>query len=265
MLRFYFVIVCFMLMTAALIAVQWIIAKLRLPGGNSVSLFYYRCLRKLLRVRLRIVGKPVAERPALIVSNHVSWVDIPTIASIMPLVFIAKSEVRGWPLVGLAAELTGTIFVDRKRRQRTADVNAEIARRLAGNDAVVLFAEGTSSDGNRVLQFRSALIGAASEVLTEDRAQQGVLLQPLSISYTHVDGLPMGRQHRPLVAWYGDTDFVPHLKDYVRRGAIDAVVTFGEPVAFDGADRKAMVKSLESTVRRLTSSALRGEWAAKTA
>lgn len=265
MLRFGFVVGAFAAMSVSLIAAQWCLAKLNFPGRSAVSVLFYRTLCKLLRVRVRVVGKPMTGRPVLIVANHTSWVDIPVIGSIMPLAFIAKSEVRRWPLVGLAAELTGTIFVDRKRRQDTAEVNAAIAQRLAAGDPVVLFAEGTSSDGNRVLQFRSALVGAAGAVLTQDRTQNDVLLQPLSIGYTHVDGLPMGRQHRPLVAWYGDTDFVPHLRDYVRLGAVDAVVTFGEPVPFDGGDRKAAVRSLESTVRRLTSGALRGEQAADVA
>ena len=199
-------------------------------------------------MRVRVDGAPVTDKPVLILSNHVSWLDIPVIGSTMPLVFISKSEVRNWPLVGPAAQLMQTIFVDRSRRQKTAEVNARIASKMSGGDPVVLFAEGTSSDGNRVLQFRSALVGAASDAVTQNKGD--VWLQPMSISYPRIDGLPMGRGHRPRVAWYGDMDFVPHLKDYVLHGGVDAVVTFGEPIAFDGGDRKSMVKSIESAVRR---------------
>jgi hypothetical protein len=87
----------------------------------------------------------------------------------------------------------------------------------------------------------------------------------MSISYPRIDGLPMGRGHRPRVAWYGDMDFVPHLKDYVLHGGIDAIVTFGEPIAFDGGDRKGMVKSIESAVRRMRIEALRGDFSPKAA
>ena len=258
MARFYLVVASFMMLTSTLIAVEWVIAALRLPGRQRIGLFYFRLLRRLLRVDLRVQGAPRRNGPVLIVANHVSWVDIPVIASVMPLVFVAKQEVRRWPLVGYAAELLHTIFVDRTRRQQTGEVNAAIARKMSDGDPVVLFAEGTSSDGNRVLQFRSALVGAASDVLAAgDNAM--VWLQPVSISYPQIDGLPAGRQHRPLVAWYGDTDFVPHLKDFVRLGAVDAVVTFGEPVAFDGRDRKSVVKSLETAVRRMMTTTLRGE------
>ena len=147
-----------------------------------------------------------------------------------------------------------TVFVDRTRRQQTAEVNADIARRLAERHPVVLFAEGTSSDGNRVLEFRSALVGAVAQL---DPAH-AVMLQPASIGYTRVEGIPMGRRHRPLVAWYGDLDFTPHFKEFVRRGTVDVTVTFGAPTPFDsGADRKAVARSLEAAVRRLMVATLR--------
>jgi 1-acyl-sn-glycerol-3-phosphate acyltransferase len=92
------------------------------------------------------------------------------------------------------------------------------------------------------------------------RVERGILIQPMSIGYTGQHGIPMGRQHRPLVAWYGDLDFMPHIKDFIARGAVDAVVSYGDPIEADGAaDRKAMTKSLESTVRRLNTATLRGK------
>jgi hypothetical protein len=108
-----------------------------------------------------------------------------------------------------------------------------------------------------VLPFRSALIGAVEEAGAQ--VERGILLQPMSIGYTRLHGIPMGRQHRPLVAWYGDLDFMPHIKALIARGAVDAVVSYGEPVAAGGtADRKAMTKSLETTVRALNVATLRG-------
>jgi 1-acyl-sn-glycerol-3-phosphate acyltransferase len=220
---------------------------------------YYRLLRGMLRIRVRIVGAPARDHPMLIVANHVSWADIVLLGSIAPVVFIAKREIADWPLIGAGAKAQRSIFVDRTRRHQTAEAIAEIVQRLTEGTPVVLFAEGTSSDGNRVLPFRSALVGAARDAVAAAKPSQQVLVQPLSICYTRFQGMPMGRQHRPLVAWYGDLDFMPHLKEFIRRGAIDAVVTWGEPVAYGGAtDRKALVKSLEATVRGLTTATLRG-------
>src|SRR6202011_3813730 len=117
-----------------------------------------------------------------------------------PVVFVAKREVAGWPLFGLLARLQRSVFVDRKRRHKTGEVNAQIAQRLAEGDPVVLFGEGTSSDGNRVLPFRSALIGAARDALVEAEHSGRVLIQPLSVAYTRLHGLPIGRLHRHIAA-----------------------------------------------------------------
>jgi lyso-ornithine lipid O-acyltransferase len=174
-------------------------------------------------------------------------------------VFVAKQEVASWPLFGLLARLNRTVFVNRNQRQKTADVNAEIARRLAGGDPVVLFGEGTSSDGNRVLEFRSALIGAARDALEGAEHSGRIWIQPLSIAYTGMLGLPLGRQHRPLVAWYGDFELAPHFATLVDRGGIDVTVTWGAPVPFDeNSDRKVITRVLETDVRHMTTLALRG-------
>jgi 1-acyl-sn-glycerol-3-phosphate acyltransferase len=257
MARAFFIAAIFFTMTPLLIAVQWLLVKLGLPGWGAIAVNYYRALCTLLRIRVRVVGEPVRNRAALFISNHVSWADILVIGSIAPITYVSKSEIAGWPLVGIAARSQRTVFVDRSRRHQTGDAIAEIVKRLAGGTSVVLFAEGTSSDGNRVLPFRSALIGAVKQA--GSRAESGILIQPMSICYTSLNGIPMGRQHRPTVAWYGDLDFLPHIKACIERGAIDAVVTYGDPVATDGtADRKAMTKSLEGAVRNITAATLRG-------
>ena len=255
MVRALFVAAIFFTMTPLLISVQWLLVKLGLPGWGVIAVNYYRALCTVLRIRVRVVGEPVRDRAVLFISNHVSWADIVVIGSIAPVAYVSKSEIAGWPLVGTAAKSQRTVFVDRSRRHQTGDAIAEIVKRLASGTSVVLFAEGTSSDGNRVLPFRSALVGAVKEA--SSRAESGILIQPMSICYTDLNGIPMGRQHRPTVAWYGDLDFMPHIKAFIERGAIDTVVSYGDPVAADGTvDRKAMTKSLEGAVRKITAATL---------
>ena len=247
----------FFTMTPILISVQWALGRLGLPGWGFIACNYYRVLIRILGIRVRLVGKPVRDRAVLLVSNHVSWADILVIGSVMPLAFVAKAEVRKWPLVGITAELQRTVFVDRNRRQQTGDAVTEIVKRLASGTSMVLFAEGTSSDGNHVLPFRSALVGAVKEAGA--RSESGIIVQPMSIGYTGLNGIPMGRQYRPVIAWYGDLDFMPHIKALMDRGAVDAVVSFGEPLAADGStDRKAMAKTLETKVRTMAAATLRG-------
>jgi len=251
--RALFIAVFFFTATPLLISIQWLLGKTGLPGWGFIASNYYRVLCMLLRIHVRKIGEPERDKAVLFVSNHVSWVDILVIGSIMPVAFVAKREVASWPLVGITARMQRTVFVDRGRKHQVADAVADILRRLNEGVSVVLFAEGTSSDGNRVLPFRSALLGAVEE------ASGGFATQPMSICYTSQHGIPMGRQHRPLVAWYGDLDFMPHIRDFIARGAVDAVVHYGKPVASEASvDRKTMSKRLERSVRRLLVAALRG-------
>jgi 1-acyl-sn-glycerol-3-phosphate acyltransferase len=234
------------------------LGRMKSPYWGPASVGYYRLLTRLLRINIRMVGTRVTGRPVLLASNHISWVDIVVLASIAPMVFVAKREVASWPLIGAAAKVQKVVFVDRTRRHQTPATVREIADRLSDGHPVVLFAEGTSSDGNRVLPFRSALIGAV-ETACNDAGLGEVTLQPMSICYTAFQGMPMSRPKRPVVAWYGDLDFFPHFAGFLARGVVDAVVSFGAPIAVTADhDRKDVTRKLEVAVRTLTASALRG-------
>src|SRR5262245_23785107 len=243
MVRALFIAAFFFTVTPILISMQWLLDRLHLPGWGFISSNYYRVLCALLRIRVRVIGAPVRSRAVLFVSNHTSWVDIVVIGSIAPIAFVAKREVASWPLVGITAKMQRTVFVDRKRRHQTGNAVAEIVRRIAGGTSVVLFAEGTSSDGNRVLPFRSALLGSVEDAAAETGGASGIVIQPMSICYTGQHGIAMNRQQRPLIAWYGDLDFMPHIKALIEQGAVDAVVSYGDPVPAAGAvSRKEMTR-----------------------
>lgn len=239
--------------TAIGIPLQWLSVALKLPSRRWIPFLYHRFVLGMIDVRVRTVGEPAAVRPLILVSNHVSWLDIPVLGSRFPLGFVAKSEVSGWPGVGLLAKLQRTVFVDRNSRSATGKVNEAIAERLREGDPVVLFAEGTSSDGNRVLPFRSALLGATREAYGNG-VPAGV--QPLAIAYVGLDGVPLGRARRPMVAWYGDMDLAPHLLTIIRRGGIDVEVHFAEPLT--GQDRKALTAQAHRQSRAMLARALTG-------
>ena len=212
----------------------------------------------VIGVRIAQVGRRSTDVPLLVLSNHASWLDILVIGSLAPAVFVAKKEVASWPVFGWLARLQRTVFIDREKRQRTGAATQEIAERLLGGDAVVLFAEGTSNDGNRILPFRSALIGAVHHAIGSSTHQGSVAVQPLSLAYVSQSGVPMGRARRERVAWYGDADLMPHLVGVLSSGAVDVVASWGEPVAYDmTADRKDIARAAEASVRRMTAAALR--------
>jgi 1-acyl-sn-glycerol-3-phosphate acyltransferase len=254
--RAIFVSTLLVLATLACAPLQWISVKLGLPTRRLIPMYYHRLCLWLLDVRVELRGAPSKSRPLLFVANHSSWLDHLIISSTTPVVFIAKKEIAGWPVFGTLAKLQRSIFVDRARRQETGTVNKEISTRLTSGDPVVLYGEGTTGDGNRVLPFRSALLGAMS--MTVGKGEAGYL-QPVSIAYTRFQGLPMGRQHRPVAAWFGDTNIVRHIGRVLRMGGIDAVVTFGAAIEVTlEMDRKAVAKSLEQTVRQMSTAARMG-------
>jgi 1-acyl-sn-glycerol-3-phosphate acyltransferase len=259
MLRLVFSLGVITIVSLALIPVQWLAVRRQWPLRRRIPSSYHRFVCRVLGIRITEIGRRMAEHPLLIVSNHTSWLDISVITAVAPVVFVAKSEVANWPVFGLFAKLQRSVFVDRTRRHKTQDVNSEIAQRLAGGDPVLLFGEGTSSDGNRVLAFRTALVGAARDALAEAEHARRVWIQPLSIAYTGLLGLPLDRHARPRVAWYGGAAMWPHFSWLVAHGAVDVVVTWGEPLAYDEAsDRKTVARQLEQAVRGLTVAALRG-------
>jgi lyso-ornithine lipid O-acyltransferase len=263
MLRTAVVVALFALVTIVLIPVQWLAVALKRPLRRRIPVFYHRFVCRLLGVRVRATAAPVDARPLLIVANHSSWLDISVITSLAPVVFVAKSEIARWPFFGVLAKLQRTVFVERDRRHKTGAVNAEIAQRLAEGDPVLLFGEGTAGDGNRVLPFRTALIGAARDAIASAGHVSQVWIQPLSIAYVSQQGIVLGRHLRPRATWYGKMKLTDHIGKIVRTGAVDVSVTWGEPILYDGAvDRKVLARQLESAVRGATLAALRGAAAA---
>jgi lyso-ornithine lipid O-acyltransferase len=258
MIRVVFILLAFAALTLVLLPLQLISIAFDLRLQRTIPHLYHRILCALIGVRIREIGQRSPASPALILSNHVSWLDICVITALGPVVFIAKREVAGWPVFGWLAKLQRTIFINRQARHQTGAATREIAGRLLGGDAVVLFAEGTSSDGIRVLPFRSSLVGAVHHALGNTTRHTHVTVQPMSLAYVGFGGVPIGRALRERVAWYGDAELIPHLLHVLSSGAVDVTVSWGEAVAHDmSADRKAIARDAEKSVRRMTAAALR--------
>ena len=177
---------------------------------------------------MRLNGNVSSARPTLFVSNHISYIDIIVFGSVLDTSFVAKAEVERWPLFGQLARLQRTVFVDR-RGPKVVKQRDEIARRLDDGDNLVLFAEGTSYDGQRVLPFKSALFSVAEG----DRQGKALTIQPVSVAYTQLDGIPMCRAFRPQFAWYGDMTLMSHLFEMLGIGIVTIELTFHDPIASD--------------------------------
>jgi len=223
--------------------------------GRGAPPLFHRLLCATLGVRVRAHGRALDGTPRLIVANHVSWLDIPVLGSIAPMTFLAKSEVGAPAFGGRIARLQGVIFVERGRRRCIPRVNAEIVAAMAKGEAVVLFAEATTGDGNRLLRFRSSHFEAARRAAAGDNGAETVV-QPVFLDYTRIAGLPVGRRERPLFAWYGDMTFLPHFRRFLGAGGIVCDVHFGAPIRICAAsNRKAVARATELAVRNLAGQA----------
>jgi 1-acyl-sn-glycerol-3-phosphate acyltransferase len=234
------------------LAVLWTLAAapvqavlIRLPGRAKAGFarFYWAGITGLLGVGVRVLGAPArpgAGRPVVFISNHSSWLDVPALGGLIEARFVAKAEVGGWPGIGVVAKLGRTVFVSRRAGDTGRERDAMRAS-LAGGDSLLLFPEGTSSDGSRVLPFRSAFFS-----LAEGAGEGGAapLVQPVSIVYDRLGWLPAGKAVRPMFAWYGGMDLGPHVWRLAQQRGLRATVVFHpplDPAAF--ASRKALAQA----------------------
>lgn len=238
--------------TIMLMPVQMIGLLLGCRWVATFPVFYHRCCCRIMGLRVRAIGQPAAARPVLFASNHTSYLDITVLGSQIPGSFVAKTEVSRWPLFGLLAKLQRSVFVDRKVRT-TAQQRDAISERLAAKDVLILFPEGTSGDGNRVLPFKSALFSVAAH------PEQPVVVQPVSVTYTRLDGMPIGRRYRPLFAWYGDMALAPHLWRVIGLGKVEIVVEYHPPTSYAACgSRKALSQYCYDHIANGVSAALTG-------
>jgi lyso-ornithine lipid O-acyltransferase len=257
-LRFSVMAIGFVLTILVLVPLQYIFLKTGRGPRTTTPVLFHRIVSRLLGFRIHMHGEMATGRPLLLAANHTSWTDIVILGSLREMVFIAKAQVASWPLFGMLAKLQRTVFIEREKRGKTHHQASEIAVRLAAGDAMVLFAEGTTSDGNRVLPFKTSLFGAAQVAIRETDVET-VTVQPVAIAYTRVHGMPMGRVHRPIVAWPGDVPLGPSLIGLLKDGAVDVDVWFGEPMVIDGkSDRKALARTMEKRVRAMVRTSLIG-------
>jgi 1-acyl-sn-glycerol-3-phosphate acyltransferase len=211
-------------------------------GGKLPQLERSRWLQRSARRTLKVFSVVTASEGAppvagLFVTNHLSYLDILVLVSLMPAVFVAKSEVKSWPVFGWFASLAGTLFVVRAKRSDVSRMNSEIERILNSGDVLVLFPEGTSWNGNEVLPFKSSLL---EPIVGSKHA-----LTVAHISYALADGNVASD-----ICYWGDMTFFPHLVKLMTKKQIKARVCFA-PVLKPASDRKELAVQLHAEVSRL--------------
>jgi 1-acyl-sn-glycerol-3-phosphate acyltransferase len=260
-LRAFFILTVFLLVTLFSMYWQKFLLRFKLKQRKTFPHRFHRFLCKLFGIRITVIGKPIQDRGVLMVGNHASYLDVLIMSATARVSFVGRDDVAQWPLFGTMAKLQETVFVMRSRRSGAGESRDNIRQRLLGGDALVLFAEGTTTDGNRVIAFKSSLLGAVETEMGTDPAGHArtVPVQPFSIAYVGRHGMPLGREDRPYYAWYGDMELLPHLWEGLKAGPLDVVVEFHHPIAVDGlGGRKRIAALAEETVRRGLRRALAG-------
>jgi 1-acyl-sn-glycerol-3-phosphate acyltransferase len=203
-------------------------------------------------IRIVTHGVQARQKPVLYVANHLSWADIPVLGARIEATFVAKSEVGGWGFFGWLADFANTVYVERSRRTSTGQQRDAISERLARGESLILFPEGTNSDGVDTLPFKSSLFAATGEL-------PDVLIQPVTIAYTRVNGLPVTRERLPDLAWIGDTQLMPHAMTFMSLGRVRAEILFHPPVrTADFTSRKTLAAHCEQVIAQGYRQLMRG-------
>jgi 1-acyl-sn-glycerol-3-phosphate acyltransferase len=227
-----------LLWTLMAMPLQAVLLLLPGPGKQRFAMIYWRGVARALGLRISVIGSVEKHRPVLFVANHTSWLDIVALGAVLPGCFVAKADIAKWPFVSWVAKLGRTVFVTRSRASlgREQDVLGE---RLAAGDNIILFPEGTTSDGSRVLPFSSAFLALASTPAKP-------WVQPVTLVYDGMDGLPVRRGDRPDISWYGDMDMASHYNGVGRRCSLHATIVLDSAIAPGTfTHRKALSAALE--------------------
>ena len=200
---------------------------------------YTLLLRLILNIKVTIAGdEGQLERGGyVIIANHVSYVDGIVLGSIFPIVFVSKREVKKWPIVGQWNVLCGTIFINRQRKKEVGALVREMTRKLRQDANILLFPEGTSTNGEKMLPFQTAPLAAP--------LRSRSIIVPVTLAYTTIDEQPVTAVNRDFVYWYGDMDFVTHFWDLLGRRGVEVLVTLQPKIeCFRYADNSAGRKKL---------------------
>lgn len=257
-------------MTAHLLALQRTLGLLLWTAGSVGVHFAYRICRhrdpliiprawfrgccRISGIDLKITGSTAANRPVLFVSNHVSYLDIIVLGSVLDGSFVAKAEVSRWPVIGALSRLHRTAFVER-RASRAAMQRDTLEIRLEAGDSLILFPEGTSGCGTHILPFKSSLFSLAGNA----KSGRETTVQPVSIAYTRINGIPTGRLLSPFCAWYGDMTMAPHFWRFLGLGRTAVEVVLHPAVSLSTfGDRKGLAKHCQSAITSATAAARSG-------
>ena len=215
-------LIIYLLLTLALLPFQFIIVFFIKNYAYIIPYFYHKICLRIFGIKIKTFGKVSINFPILLISNHASYLDIIILGSLFKTSFIAKKEISKWPLLGILAKLQNTIFIDRRVSSLKNQEN-QIIKHLNEKKNLVIFPEGTSSDGNRVLPFKSSLFN-----IFEKNLNSKILVQTITIVYKKINGIPMNRIERKNITWHSNMDLIPNIFNVLKKLSIEVEIIFND-------------------------------------
>ena len=245
-ISFYLKFTVFVFLTIFLIFLKTLLQLFTQSKSQKIIQIFHKLLLWLLNINVEVIGKRDQNNlPTLYVSNHLSYLDIPVLGSILNGRFIAKNDISNWPIIGNLSKVGNTIFINRNLSFLKANKSI-IMDYISRGDNVILFPEGTTSDGIRILNFKSSLFTSLEE--------KNILIQPIVINYKSINGMPLNRWLKPIIAWYGDMELKPHLINILKLFSIKVKIIFLPPLnGKDFTNRKDMTSSLHRAIDKFYS------------
>ena len=215
-------LIIFLLLTVALLPFQFIIIFFVKNYTYVIPYFYHKICRRIFGIKIKTFGKVSVNFPILLISNHASYLDIIILGSLFKTSFVAKREVEKWPLFGILAKLQNTIFIDRRVSSLKNQEN-QIIKHLNEKKNLVIFPEGTSSDGNKVLPFKSSLFN-----IFEKNLNAKISIQTITIIYKKINGIAMNRIDRKNITWHSNMDLIPNIFNVLKKLSIEVEIIFND-------------------------------------
>lgn len=232
----------------------------RIKDENKRAEIVRRCTamaRRVVGIRVKVIGRPVEDNPAIYIANHLSYLDIPVLGSVLSASFISRADVGSWPVIGWFAKHQRTIFTSRKKGSALNEAKI-IRERLEAGDRLLMFPEGTSGEGLRTLPFKSTFLSVAAPIV-KNGVETQITVQPVTLVHTEMGGLPVSRYQRAYYAWFGDMEFAPHFWQALQMPGFTLEVRFHAPTTMaEMGDRKALCRYCEEAISRGLAEGLNG-------
>ena len=230
LIRLLFILFCLSTFIIIIIPIQITFNIFKLNVRYTFPVFFYRVIKNITGIRINVIGlnDDKQKKPGILyIANHVSWFDILCLGAVLNARFIAKREVLKMGIFGFLARLSNTFFIDNLSKNKITEYSSSIRKKLISGESLILFPEGTTSDGNGIKKFKSSLMECVNS------NEELLNVQPVSICYTLKNNLPMGIFNRRYIAWVGQISMVASMQNFLSTGSITVNLLFHPKTSID--------------------------------